>query len=1147
MDELVHTYSKHTGAYLKELLRLAQASINTLTFQAAHYPIFERPIQLVHKLDAAQAEFAAIQAVLQQRIDNPEVAKAATSFTVPALPENFVARPKEFEQLETQILALQSDTSKIRSVALHGAGGFGKTTLATALCHGMARKNIFSDGIIMVTLGENPILTDTITKIYNMIAVEQKNFVDLEQASMILSEALQDKNCLIVLDDVWNLSHIRPFFRVVTRCTWLITTRIENVILDTSCIPVDEMTIEQSVQLLTKRFQNTLPSERMLRSLARRLGEWPILLELTGSALYQRLKNGATLENAIRYINEALDEEGVVAFDRRNPQDRADAVSKTISVSVNLLSPAERQAFFELAIFPEDIPIPLATIRQFWNKTVHMSEKICSVLHDFSLLRLNLGSGSVRLHDVMRSYLIEQMRDTMAGLHARLLDSYRVAQWSDLPDDENYLWVHLAHHLVGSRRDQHLIETLKDLTFIAKKAFIYNYSAAEQDFIVAQKQNYNDIELRLLYRNFIQMAHLINRCSSSNEIIILILNRIAHLDTLAAITEQYGKYVRPPYIRPRHLLPDLPHTALVRTLSGHNVAVLSCAIHEQAQLVVSGAKDGSLKAWDLLTGQVRFTMNGHTPNIGIQDCSISKDGQFIVSASLDETLKIWDSSDGTLLGTLVGHSLGVQGCAISSDGSIIISASDDGTLRVWEKATGNTIHVLKGHTNSVTSCCISAKDQVLISGSLDTTLRIWNIRTGECIHSIKAHTSGVTSCSISDDGKQVISAALDGTVKIWNYAHTSEYIMLREHVQPVNSCAIDAAGSTLVSASKDGTLKVWDASTKLCTLTLTGHTSSIKKCAISASGRLIVSASRDGSLKLWDLETPVEDSIQWRHTKGSSSCSISADGTTVISASHKSIHIWNIKSGEIETTFEDHIADINRCHVTEDGQLLLSASNDNTLNVWVRRHGYRRKQLKGHLKKVTDCAVSRNGEYVVSASADGTLKVWDWRIQQCLSTLRGHSRLVTGCDITADGQIIVSSSHDGTVNIWRGIYTPQRSVLKGQANEMTTCAISKQGHVIIAGSEDGVIRVWNTRSGKIITDLHGHIMAVNGCAISDDGRFCISVSQDETLKVWDISLRQCLVTFHVDGPLNDCSFTPDNSSIVAAGTRGLYFLNLVWS
>ena len=83
---------------------------------------------------------------------NRPIASKATPNTAPDfLPGfQFVARAREFGPLLGELLC--TDRQKPVAMALHGAGGFGKTTLAIALCHHAQVVARFEDGIFWVTL-----------------------------------------------------------------------------------------------------------------------------------------------------------------------------------------------------------------------------------------------------------------------------------------------------------------------------------------------------------------------------------------------------------------------------------------------------------------------------------------------------------------------------------------------------------------------------------------------------------------------------------------------------------------------------------------------------------------------------------------------------------------------------------------------------------------------------------------------------------------------------------------------------------------------------------------------------------------------------------------------------------------------------------
>ncbi len=64
------------------------------------------------------------------------------------------------------------------------------------------------------------------------------------------------------------------------------------------------------------------------------------------------------------------------------------------------------------------------------------------------------------------------------------------------------------------------------------------------------------------------------------------------------------------------------------------------------------------------------------------------------------TLKVWELETGTLLRTLEGHTSSVDAVAITPDGKRAVSGSSDTTLKVWELETGVLLRTLEGHAGS---------------------------------------------------------------------------------------------------------------------------------------------------------------------------------------------------------------------------------------------------------------------------------------------------------------------------------------------------------------------------------------------------------------------------------------------------------------
>jgi hypothetical protein len=83
--------------------------------------------------------------------------KRRVPFMAPDLPPHFVPRPAEFGALKKLLLLEGRGQAVAITTAVTGAGGFGKTTLAAALCHDADILEQFDDGILWVTLGQTPV------------------------------------------------------------------------------------------------------------------------------------------------------------------------------------------------------------------------------------------------------------------------------------------------------------------------------------------------------------------------------------------------------------------------------------------------------------------------------------------------------------------------------------------------------------------------------------------------------------------------------------------------------------------------------------------------------------------------------------------------------------------------------------------------------------------------------------------------------------------------------------------------------------------------------------------------------------------------------------------------------------------------------
>lgn len=139
-------------------------------------------------------------------------------FMAPDLRQDLVERPAEAGAIVQMLLDRERVNPLAITTALQGAGGFGKTTLATAICHDDDIVVAFDDGILWATLGQRPNLLQELTRLYAALTGERPAFVDAEDASLELAARLEDRQCLIVIDDVWDPNDAKPFLRGGRTC-----------------------------------------------------------------------------------------------------------------------------------------------------------------------------------------------------------------------------------------------------------------------------------------------------------------------------------------------------------------------------------------------------------------------------------------------------------------------------------------------------------------------------------------------------------------------------------------------------------------------------------------------------------------------------------------------------------------------------------------------------------------------------------------------------------------------------------------------------------------------------------------------------------------------------------------------------------------
>ena len=451
-----------------------------------------------------------------------------------------------------------------------------------------------------------------------------------------------------------------------------------------------------------------------------------------------------------------------------------------------------------------------------------------------------------------------------------------------------------------------------------------------------------------------------------------------------------------------------------------------------------------------------FTLSGHEDTVNA--VAVTPDSRQAISASADGTLKVWDLQTGQEVHTLTDQGCRVTAVAFTPDGRQVITGSDDGTIKVWDLPTWQEVHTIKSHEDEVTAIVITSDGRQVITSSYGGTIKVWDMPTWQEVRTITDY-EGADYVAITSDGRQVILMSV-GFLCVFDLQTGQEVCPLTDHeddLMNVSSVAITSDGHHAIFGLSDGTIKVWDLQTGEETHTFVGHVNDVNCVAITPDGRRVISAS-GYEIKVWDLRM-MEACTFIAHEGWVLTIAVTSDGRQAVSASWDgTLKVWDMQTGKEVYTLTAHEGTICTVVFTPNGrQAAVSEFLDGMLNVWDLQTGQKVHTIT-HWGRVNSFAVTPDGRQVITRSDDGTINVWDLQTGQKVHTLTPAN--INVVVVTPDGRQAISGSLDNMIKVW-DLETGEAIATMALGEDVFSVAVAPDGVTIMAG--DGIGNVYCLR------------------------------------------------------------------------------------
>jgi WD40 repeat protein/uncharacterized Zn finger protein (UPF0148 family) len=329
----------------------------------------------------------------------------------------------------------------------------------------------------------------------------------------------------------------------------------------------------------------------------------------------------------------------------------------------------------------------------------------------------------------------------------------------------------------------------------------------------------------------------------------------------------------------------------MRSLSHSNVAVV--ALSPDGKRLASGGEK-SICVWNLADGEQPAAQL--PVESSVYQVTFSPDGSRLVANHGNAELRAWSTKDFQLLSAHKVPGL-VAWEFQGTSGSQIILAATNGSIGQFDLDTTNPVAEIS-HVDTAIQLAEFKPDRTALALKPPVGLcSLYDVATGKKAAPLDFRIGLLRIADFTPDGRFGVSPSVEGVARVWDTKTGKVLLSSMRHQGVVAHAVFSPNGKLVATAGRDNEARIWDAQTGRVTVPPLVHRASVHQVRFSEDSKRLVTVARDATMRVWDVESgqPLTDVLLCQRFVDGNALSFTENGDTLIAAGFdNTIQLWRV-------------------------------------------------------------------------------------------------------------------------------------------------------------------------------------------------------------------------------------------------------------